>query len=51
MELKEGKWCREGIIDQIKGTEIDPVRFFLKKGNWMVGIGWGLGDFSFSKTD
>lgn len=49
MELKEGKWCREGTVDQINRTEIDPVR---KKKKKKKATGWwGLGDFSFSMVD
>lgn len=43
MELREGKWCREGIVDQLRGTEIDPVRRKKKKkqldGGNRVGVG------------
>lgn len=45
MELREGKWSREGIVDQLRGTEIDPVRRKKKKkkrqldGGNRVGVG------------
>lgn len=42
MELKEGKWCREGTVDQINRTEIDPVREKKKKKWQLDGGGWEI---------
>lgn len=42
MELREEKQCREGTVDQIKGTEIDSARRGKKRqldGGNRVGFG------------